>query len=92
MTTVMILRGFANGLATPHDGEFLKDFDFEADNGRGLITMTPHEHEAKRFATMAEAFTFHRTVPKCRPLRSDLRPNRPLTATNWEFRVLEEAS
>lgn len=88
MSVIMILRGAANGMATPYDGQFLKDFDFEAENGTGVITMTRDPGEAKRFPSMVEAFEFYKTVPSCRPLRGDLQPNRPLTATNWEFKSL----
>lgn len=83
----MVLRGDARGNATPYDGQFLASFDFEAHGGRGEITTTPDEAQAKRFATAVEAFAFYRTSPTCRPLRADGKPNRPLTATNWEFRA-----
>jgi hypothetical protein len=83
--TVMILRGTADGGRTPYDGQYLKDFDFEAANGQGEITMTPDLGQAKRFPNFMAAITYRNTVPKCRPLRPDLQPNRPLTATNWEI-------
>lgn len=82
---VMILRGLPDGRSTPYDGQYLKDFDFEANDGRGDVTMTPHLDEAKRFPSAVDAMLFCRTVPICKPLRPDLQPNRPLTATNWEI-------
>lgn len=81
----MILRGFANGQPTPYDGQYLKDFDFEAHEGIGELTTTTDLQEARRFDSFVDAFDFYRRVPECRPLRADLQPNRPLTATNWEF-------
>jgi hypothetical protein len=81
---VMVLRGQANGQATPYDGQFLKDFDFEAGGGVGEIAMTADVQEAKHFATVAEAIEFRNRQPECKPLRWDGLPNRPLTATHWE--------
>ena len=81
---VMKLQGSPFG-PTPFDGQFLKEFDHEAFDGQGEILTTKDPAEAKRFGTMADALDFYRRVPKCRPLRPDLQPNRPLTSTNWEF-------
>lgn len=86
---VMILLGDAMGRATGFDGQYLKDFDFEAHDGIGSATMTPDLAEAKVFGSMAEAIAFYKTSPKCRPWRADRRPNRPLTATNWQITPLE---
>lgn len=89
MAVVMRLWGQPTGLGqivpTPFDGQYLKAFDFEAHDGQGLIDMTADPAEAKRFADMAEAIAFYQRSPVCRPLRPDGKPNRPLTATNWEF-------
>lgn len=82
---VMRVCGKADGSPTPHDGQYLKAFDFEAHGGQGEIVMTPNLAEARRFPTFADAITFWKTVPECKPLREDGRPNRPLTATNWSF-------
>lgn len=86
MSVVMILRGQADGRPTPYDGQYLKAFDFEANGGQGLADMTPHVEHAKRFPTLHDALSFRNMVPANKPLRADLGPNRPLTATNWEFR------
>lgn len=86
---VMVLRGQANGQATPFDGQFLKAFDFEADDGTGLIDMTPDVNEAKHFADVGEAIEFRNRQPECKPLRWDGLPNRPLTATHWEVVSVE---
>jgi hypothetical protein len=87
---VMILRGTPDGGRTPYDGQFLKSFDFEAAGGRGEVVMTNQLDEAKVFPSAVDVFQFMRQVPECKPLREDGRPNRPLTATNWEVRQLAD--
>ena len=87
---VMRLFGDARGWATPGDGQYLKEFDFEAHDGRGEIVMTPDPNEAMRFPGMPEAFAFYHTQPLCKPLRDDGKPNKPLTATHWEFTPLPD--
>lgn len=88
MAVVMILRGDAFGRPTGFDGQYLRDFDFEAGDGVGLIDMTPDLQRAKQFADAAEAVAFRNRSPECRPLREDGLPNRPLTATTWELRTI----
>lgn len=92
MAVVMILQGrpAADGsvVPTPYDGQYLRDFDFEAGDGRGEVTMTTNIKKAKRFKNGMEAFQFYRRQPECKPIREDGEPNRPLTATNWEFRAV----
>jgi hypothetical protein len=89
MPTVMIQHGTADGRPLPYDGQYLKDFDFEAHDGRGDIALTPNLDEAKQFPTFEEAWEFWRTVPKCRPFRADGKANRPLTCANWEFKQVD---
>jgi hypothetical protein len=88
MALVMILRGDAFGRPTGHDGEYLRDFDFEAYGGVGLIDVTPDITKAKQFADLAEALEFRNRQPRCAPTREDGKPNRPLSATTWEFKPL----
>lgn len=88
---IMRLQGLAGGGPTGHDGKFLKDFDFEAGLGTGLIAMTDDPEQAKQFETFGHALEFRNRVPACRPIRGDGMPNRPLTATNWEFLTLDAA-
>lgn len=86
MTRVaMRQHGAADGRSLPGDGQYLQSFDFEAHNGRGEISHTPNLAEAMIFADMVAAFEFYRRSPSCRPTRADGKPNRPLTAANWEF-------
>lgn len=92
MAIVMKLCGDALGRPTPYDGQYLRAFDFEAHGGQGEGDFTPDLTKAKRFPSMIEAHEFYKTVPACRPLRPDLKPNRPLTSTNWEFVTVEDAA
>lgn len=89
MAVVMKLCGDAFGRATPWDGQYLHDFDFEAAEGQGEITMTANIQRARMFADLAEAIEFRGRSPECRPLRDDGQPNRPLTSTTWQFVTLE---
>lgn len=81
MPTVM--RQWGSTLGTlPGDGQYLKAMDFEAHGGTGEITLTSNLQEAMKFAGLVEAHAFYKTSPQC---RTDGKPNRPLTAANWEF-------
>jgi hypothetical protein len=75
------------GMPKPEaEGQYLKDMDFEAHDGRGMLSMTSDIDKAKRFGDFVEAMDFCKRVPANHPIRgSDLQPNRPLTAFNWEF-------
>lgn len=88
MTVVMIERGDAFGRSTGYEGQYLKAFDFEAHDGVGLIDMTPDIQQAMKFADLAQAIAFRGRSPICAPTRPDGRPNRPLTATTWEFKTI----
>lgn len=96
MATVMQLCGRPLGglevAPHPQDGRYLKDVDFEANDGRGEVEVCDDWREAKQFADAAEAMTFLKTSPKCRPIREDGKPNRPLTATNWSLLLTEYLS
>lgn len=71
-------------------GQFLKEFDHEADDGRGCIEVTADLAQAMRFPDLAAAFEFRNRVPRCKPTREDGQPNRPLSSTTWEFSKVEE--
>ena len=72
-------------------GQFLREFDHEADDGRGEIEVTQDLALAMRFPDLAAAIEFRNRVPRCKPTREDGQPNRPLSATTWEFTKVEEA-
>jgi hypothetical protein len=72
--------GFASGVACPHEGEWLKSFDFDAYGGIGEGVFTKSAERAKRFKDAGEAMKFWRTQSKVKPMRDDGKPNRPFTA------------
>ena len=73
-----------DSLMFPNDSQdikkYLKTYDPEAHEGMGLIEFTGDVHEAMKFVSAVEALRCLRQVPNNRPIRSDGKPNRPLTA------------
>ena len=80
---IMEVAGLPDGRPCDYDGLYLEDFDFEAEHGTGLITVTADADRAKKFDSPKAAMDFRDTVPKCRPRRDDGEANKPLTGTNW---------
>ena len=78
---VIVVEAFANGTPCPLAGQYVKSFDFEADNGIGFLETTFNLDEALTFTDFGEAFMFWKQSPKCKPFREDGKPNRPLTCT-----------
>jgi hypothetical protein len=64
----------------PIVGQYLKDNDFEHDEGRGRAAFTPNLKDAMTFPDKAAAMAYYFTASKTVPRRPDGRPNRPLTA------------
>lgn len=89
--TAIKVLGFADDSPCPVAGGYLESFDHEAENGRGYGTFTREIGKAMVFAGPDTAFEFWRRVPKCRPLRPDGKPNRPLTATTIELIAVARA-
>ena len=89
-----IRRGFGNGAAWVEDGvgEYLADFDPEANEGRGKLILTPDPVKAKRFSAANETILFMQQIPPGQRWRDDGRPNRPLTDFGWELEVRPDAS
>lgn len=69
--------------------QFVKTYNAEAFGGRGDVTFTSKKEEAVTFPDLENAIGFYRTVPKCRPVRDDGNPNRPLTAFSILFENVE---
>lgn len=87
MSEVVIIQieGYAvPGIHTPHSGKYVMEFDplyrGNSDRGRGLLLTTDDITQAKRFKNGIEAFEFWRQQSPTVPLRTDGKPNRPLTA------------
>jgi hypothetical protein len=81
MTHIIRLIGMPDGSALPQSGLFLKDADFVTES----FTWTYEQAEAKQFDDAGQALDFWRTQSTIWPLRSDGKPNRPLTALSAEF-------
>jgi hypothetical protein len=64
----------------PLPGDFLVDYDPEANDGRGSAVWSHDRREAKRFDSAPDAMLYWRQQSRTRPLREDGKPNRPLTA------------
>jgi len=64
----------------PWDGAYLQWYDPEAHGGLGDVRITADIAHAARFPNFAAVMTLYHAVPKCRPLRPDGKPNRPLCA------------
>ena len=85
MALVIQLMGIAPNGRPPPVVTYVRDVDFDADEGRGRIIMTQKLDEAKRFASTREALDYYRTASKVVPIRPDGQPNRPLTASNVQI-------
>lgn len=59
---------------------YVREFDPDANEGRGHVGLTGDPKKAKTFGSQREAWEFWRQQSKVRPLRPDGKPNRPLTA------------
>jgi len=89
MTYVMRCWGFANGAPCPFVGWYLLSCDFEAHGGRAEVNCTPQITKAMTFETVHAAVQFYQTSPRCKPMREDGRPNRPLSCMHVEFISLD---
>jgi hypothetical protein len=85
MALVMRLLGNADGSPNPCNGLYLAGFNPEANDGIGALFFTMEPNLAFHFANMAEAFKLYHAVPKCRPVRPDGKPHKPLTGYHWEY-------
>lgn len=81
--------GMPSGVPSPFDDLYIKEFDFEYNNGMGRAGLTPDIEDALHFDNMDEAMEFYLRQPECNPIRDDGRPNRPITATNILFDKVE---
>jgi hypothetical protein len=66
-------------------GSYLASYNPEGDGGNGVASWTRDPAQAMTFATSDAATACYRAVPLNRPLRSDGRPNRPLTRYTVAF-------
>lgn len=66
-------------------GRYLASYDPEGADGNGVATWTSDPAQAMTFETAEAATACYRAVPCNRPLRSDGKPNRPLTIFTVAF-------
>ncbi len=83
MEFIIQLLELANGDPNPAAGQYVKDYDPAAYGGRGELLSTPNKGDARHFPDMGAATQFLR---QSAGVRSDWRPNRPLTA--WTTMIL----
>jgi len=69
---------------------FIVECDFDAYDGQGAVMFSNAPGRAKHFDTFAEAFEYWRGISKVRPIRTDGKPNRPLTAFTVEILTIED--
>lgn len=74
---------------TPVEGAYLKSFDPDAFDGRGHVVFEPDKHKAQLFNSLEAVFAEWHRESTVRPLRSDGKPNKPLTAFHIEPQLLE---
>jgi hypothetical protein len=84
---VLQIVGLNTGEPTPFDGQYLKEYDCSRDgrspDGRRLlahIVTTPNIEDAMHLKDMAEFHAVWAAIDPRNPVRSDGKPNRPLTA------------
>lgn len=75
-----------DGFAEP--GQWVADYNPDAKEGRGLVISTRYAAKAKRFASASDAYVFVGQQSTIAPLRSDGKPNRPLTAWTVSIEAL----
>jgi len=82
----IVLISFADGRTEDLPvGAYLASYNPEGDGGNGVAIWTRDPAQAMTFATGEAATACYRAVPLNRPLRSDGRPNRPLTQFTVAF-------
>ena len=83
MTVLMRIVELGGQMFKP--GVYLRSFDHEAFDGQGNADFTDEIADAMRFADHGKAMEFWNRIPKCKPLRPDGKPNKPLSATTVEI-------
>ena len=66
-------------------GEYLVECDVDAEGGLGRVVSTDDITSARIFADQIEAVRYWKRESRVRPLRADLKPNRPCTVFTIEI-------
>lgn len=88
MPVIVQCMGSASGARLGVEGQWLKGYDLERHGGIGWVDFTKDRAQAMRFDDLAAFHAVYKSSPKCKPIREDGRPNRPLTATNWNIETV----
>jgi hypothetical protein len=83
MEYIIQLIELASGENDPAAGQYVKEYDPAAHDGRGDLVTTPDKGIARRFPDMGAAMEYLRRPAGIRP---DGKPNRPLLA--WTTMIL----
>jgi hypothetical protein len=70
---------------TAHDERYLRAYDPDAFDGRGLISTTHDPAKAMRFSDLEHAVACWKLQSTVHPRRTDGQPNRPLSAYTVEL-------
>jgi hypothetical protein len=90
MTVLMQIVCDALGVPSIHDGLYLKDVKFDIDEDGGCdIETTRDPAEAYQFKSTSELLNTWKRQSVVRPLRDDLKPNRPMTA--WTVQTVNRS-
>ena len=87
---VEVVGSYTHGDPEAVRGSYVKSFDPDAHNGGGLVTWAKDLSDAKRFQKLGDAMEFYRQQSTVRPLRSDGKPNRPMTVFTVTFIPTED--
>jgi hypothetical protein len=88
---IRIIGAAGHAPAAPDEGPwYVLSYDPDYMEGRGELVTTPDPHRAQQFATNSAAWEFWRRTSKVKPLRSDGKANRPLTAFTIMVEPLRE--
>ena len=85
MTLVIQIVGMVNGMPTPHDGKYLREYDatrsgIDPDGVPWIhLVTTPDKQEAQKFDDLLSARACWMQIDLNNPVRPDGRPNRPMT-------------
>ena len=91
MSEVVIkIIGLANGGYHPRLGQYVVAFDPTVGaDGAVFLETTANPTQATRYADFAAAFELFRAVSPNQPVRSDGKPNRPMTIFTVEIAPVE---
>jgi hypothetical protein len=87
MAVAMKLLGLAGAMATPHDEQYVQEYDPSGGSAPDecVLVTTPDITRAKHYPSIVEGWEDWKRVDTRAPVRADGKPNRPLTAFSVTF-------